>query len=95
MLGIIKDINGTASSTLKIIGCNLDEVKNTIESFAKASDSPSNINHLPLTRRAEKILKKSCDEAVKLNKKVANQNHLLLSLVLENDGVLKVVFHYE
>ena len=93
MLGILKDVNGTAASTLKIIGCNIDKMKKSIESVIKTSDSPANINHLPLTRRAEKILKKSYDEAVKLNKKVANQNHLLMSITKENDGVLKEIFN--
>ena len=92
MLGVLKDSNGTASSTLKIIGCNLDKLKEGIESLVKSSDSPANISHLPLTRRAERILKKSYDEAVKLNKKIANQNHLLLSLAKENDGILKDLF---
>ena len=86
MLGILKDSNGTAASTLKIIGCNLDKIKESIESLVKTSDPPANINHLPLTRRAERILKKSYDEAVKLNKKIANQNHLLLSITKENEG---------
>ena len=61
MLGVLKDSNGTASSTLKIIGCNLDKLKEGIESLVKSSDSPANISHLPLTRRAERILKKSLD----------------------------------
>ena len=93
MLGILKDSNGTAASTLKIIGCNLEKMKKSIESVIKISDSPANINHLPLTRRAERILKKSYDEAVKLNKKVASQNHLLMSIPKENDGVLKEIFN--
>jgi len=93
MLGILKDSNGTAASTLKIIGCNLDKIKESIESLVKTSDPPANINHLPLTRRAERILKKSYDEAVKLNKKIANQNHLLLSITKENEGVLKEIFN--
>ena len=93
MLGMLKDSNGTAASTLKIIGCNLDKMKKSIESVIKISDSPANINHLPLTRRAERILKKSYDEAVKLNKKVASQNHLLMSITKENDGVLKEIFN--
>ena len=37
-------------------------------------------------------MKKSYDEAVKLNKKIASQNHLLLSITRESDGVVKNLF---
>jgi len=92
VLGILKDPQGNAAVALSIIGCNLDNMKKSLESLIKKTDNPTNLDHLPLTRRAERILKKSYDEAVKLNKKIACQNHLLLSITRESDGVVKDLF---
>ena len=52
MLGILKDSNGTAASTLKIIGCNLDKIKESIESLVKTSDPAAitpPVNEKPIT----------------------------------------------
>ena len=92
VLGILKDSKGNASIALSIIGCNLVDMKKSLESLIKKTDNPSNLDHLPLTRRAERILKKSYDEAVKLNRKIASQHHLLLSITRESDGVVKDLF---
>ena len=41
LLGILKDKNGTASSTLMILGCNLDKIYDRIKSLINSNDSPS------------------------------------------------------
>ena len=81
LLGILKDKNGTASSTLMILGCDLDKIYDRVKSLINSSESPSNISHLPLTRRAERILKNAYEESKLNNEEIANQNHLLLSII--------------
>ena len=61
-------------------------------SFINTNDSSTNLRHLPLTRRAEWILKIAYAEASDDNKNVANQYHLLLALLKENDGLTKGIF---
>ena len=92
LLGILKDKHGNAASTLLILGCNLNKIIKSIESVIVINDSPSNIRHLPLTRRAERILKNAYNEAKNVNNKIANQNHLLLAIAKENDGLTNDIF---
>tara|TARA_B100000029_G_scaffold512342_1_gene608712 strand:- start:364 stop:2811 length:2448 start_codon:yes stop_codon:yes gene_type:complete len=92
LLGILKDKNGNAASTLLILGCDLSKIIKSIESIIVINDTPSNIRHLPLTRRAERILKNAYVEAKNNNMKIANQNHLLLAVAKENDGLTNDIF---
>ncbi len=63
LLGIIKDSNGKAASILTSIGCDMMEIKAMIEDMAKPSGGTMTLGHLPLTRRAERILRTTFTEA--------------------------------
>jgi ATP-dependent Clp protease ATP-binding subunit ClpC len=53
------------------------------------------LGHLPLTRRAERILRTTFTEAKGLNEEVGNDIHLLLALVKETEGVAsEVLTHF-
>ncbi len=91
LLSIIKDKNGNAASTLTTIGCNLNKMLNFIETSINSTNSTATLGHLPLTRRAERILKNSNFEAEKKGRKIATQNDVLLSLCKEKDGLSKDV----
>ena len=93
LLGIIKDKNGNASNTLLTIGCDLKRMLTLIETSINSNNSTATLGHLPLTRRAERILKNASVEAKDRESKAANQNHLLLSLCKENDGIVKDVLN--
>ena len=93
LLGIIKDKNGNASNTLLTIGCDLKRMLTLIETSINSNNSTATLGHLPLTRRAERILKNASIEAKDRGSKAANQNHLLLSLCKENDGIVKDVLN--
>jgi len=58
-----------------------------------ASNVTSTLGHLPLTRRAERILKNSFIESKNDNRKSSGQNDLLLSMLLENDCTLHKIFN--
>ena len=87
LLAIILDVEGDANRLLSTIGCDLDKVKNQIEKEISTNNNPTSIGHLPLTRRLERILKKSYDLAKKDGLTIANQNYLLLALSYEQDGL--------
>jgi len=87
LLGIIKDSHGKAANILGSIGCDILEMKSMIEDMAKPSGGTMTLGHLPLTRRAERILRTTFTEAQNLNEDVANQVHLLLALSREDEGL--------
>ena len=87
LLGIIKDANGKAATALTSIGCDIVEMKAMIEDMAKPSGGTMTLGHLPLTRRAERILRTTFSEAQNFNQDIANQVHLLLALSREDEGL--------
>ena len=87
LLGIIKDSNGKANSILTSIGCDMMELKAMIEEMAKPSGGTMTLGHLPLTRRAERILRTTFTEAQNYNEDIADQVHLLLALAREDEGL--------
>ena len=80
LLAIIKDSNGEASRTLKTLGCSPSKIKKDIEGLIKTSNKSMTVGTLPLTRRAERILKTSYLKAKEMGFEAASQNFILLSL---------------
>ena len=93
LLGIIKDNNGKAANILASIGCDVEEMKVMIEDMAKPSGGTMTLGHLPLTRRAERILRTTFSEAQNYNEEVASQLHLLLALAREDEGLATEVLN--
>ena len=91
LLSIINDNNGKASNTLISLGCDLESMKKMLNEALSSSNVRTSTDHLPLTRRAERILKNAFNEAQKNGVNVANQNHLLLSLSLEKDCTISEI----
>ena len=93
LLGIIKDSNGKAANILISIGCDIQEMKVMVEDMAKPSGGTMTLGHLPLTRRAERILRTTFSEAQNYKEEVANQMHLLLALAREDEGLATEVLN--
>ena len=87
LLGLIREGEGVAIEILKNLGCDLDEIKKAIEDMVKATGDTMTIGNLPLTKRAEKILKMTYMEAKGFKSNVIGTEHLLLSICKEKDGV--------
>ena len=96
LLGLIREGEGIAVEILRNLGCDLDEIKGSIEDSMKSSGETMTIGNIPFTKRAEKILKMAYVEAEKYKSDIIGTEHLLLALVKEKDGVAaQVLLSYD
>ena len=91
LLGILKDDNCKASQLLGTLGANFEEMRLLVKDMEKPSSGSMTMGHLPLTRRAERILRTTYSEAKKLGFDIANDTHLLLALSKEGEGLASEV----
>ncbi len=87
LLGLIREGEGVGIEVLKNLGCDIDELRKSIEDAVKTTGDTMTIGDIPLTKRAEKILKMAYMEAEKYRSDVTGTEHLLLALVKEKEGV--------
>jgi len=87
LLGLIREGEGYAIEILRNLGCDLDEMKKAVEDAVKSTGDTMIIGDIPLTKRAEKILKLAYVEAERYKSDITGTEHLLLALVKEQDGV--------
>ncbi len=87
LLGLIREGEGVAVEILKNLGCDLDELKRSVEDAVRTTGDTMTIGDIPLTKRAEKILKMAYMEAERYKSDVTGTEHLLLALVREREGV--------
>ena len=91
LLGILKDSNCKAAKLLITLGCDFEEMKQLISDMVKPSTGSMTMGHLPLTRRAERILRTTYAEAKKIGLDVADDTHLLLAISKETEGLANEV----
>ena len=87
LLGIIKESSGLSIKIFEIYDCNTLDLKSMIEDMIKSSGGTLTLGHLPFTRRSERILRNSYNEASALGSSLADDEHLLLSMLKETDGI--------
>jgi ATP-dependent Clp protease ATP-binding subunit ClpC len=87
LLGLIREGEGIAIEILRNLGCDLDEIKKSVEDAVRTTGDTMTIGDIPLTKRAEKILKMAYMEAERYKSNVTGTEHLLLALVREREGV--------
>ena len=92
LLSIVNDNTGNASNTLIALGCDIELMKKMLNDALSSTNVRTSTDHLPLTRRAERVLKNAYNEATKNGDSVANQNHLLLAISKEKDCTVSEVF---
>jgi ATP-dependent Clp protease ATP-binding subunit ClpC len=90
LLGLIREGEGLAIKTL--LSLELDPVmlrKNIEDSIKdKSSKTTFNVNNLPLTKQAEKVLKITVLEAKVLKSDVIGTEHLMLSILKNKDNLV-------
>jgi len=89
MLGLIRDQENTAIIVLKRLNVNLSELRKEIELAVKdkSGKNIANINSLPLTKQAEKVIRVTVLEAKALKSPMVETEHLLLSILKNKENI--------
>ena len=87
LLGMLKENPGLAKKVLDVYDIDPDEMVAMIEDMIKSSGGTMTLGHLPLTRRAERILRNAFSEASSRGETMADDEHLLLALLRESEGI--------
>ena len=94
LLGIIREGEGTAVRLLKSLGVDLTELRKTIElSIGTGNHKVSNLANIPLMKQAERALKITYLEAKLLKSAVIGTEHLILSILKDEDNVATKSLH--
>lgn len=83
VLGLIRDGENTAIRILKSLEVDLYELRKEIEMAVKdkTGQNIANINSLPLTKQAEKVIRITVLEAKALKSPFVESEHLMLSIL--------------
>jgi ATP-dependent Clp protease ATP-binding subunit ClpC len=93
LLGIIREGEGIAVKILRNMGCDLYKLKKAIEDTVRTSGGTLTIGNIPLTKQAEKVLKITYLEAKLYKSDVIGTEHLLLSLLRDDDNIAAQILH--
>ena len=87
LLGLLRLDSGIGSKIFDIYDCDIEDIQAMIEDLIKTSGGTMTLGHLPLTRRAERILRNAFNEAATMGSTIADDEHLLLALLKETNGI--------
>ncbi len=93
LLGIIREGEGIAVKILRNLGVDLYRLKKAIEDTVRTSGGTLTIGNIPLTKQAEKVLKITYLEAKLYKSDVIGTEHLLLSLLRDDDNIAAQILH--
>jgi len=96
LLGILRETDNVAVELLENMGVEIGELRQMIQDAVQSSTSTITLGHLPLTKRAERILKHTYAEAKNYNSDEIGSEHLLLAIAKETDGIAaEVLMQFE
>lgn len=89
LLGLIREGDNTAIRILKGFNVDIFELKKEIELAIKdkTGKNIANINSLPLTRQAEKVIRVTVLEAKSLKSNLVETEHLMLSILKNKENI--------
>lgn len=89
LLGLIREGDNTAVRILKSFNIDLYELRKEIELAVKdkTGKNIANINSLPLTRQAEKVIRVTVLEAKALKSPTVETEHLMLSILKNKENI--------
>ncbi|MCZ6777118.1 MAG: ATP-dependent Clp protease ATP-binding subunit [Ignavibacteria bacterium] len=93
LLGVIREGEGIAIKILRNLGVDLYKLKKGIEDTVRTSGGTLTIGNIPLTKQAEKVLKITYLEAKLYKSDVIGTEHLLLSLLRDDDNIAAQILH--
>jgi len=98
LLGLIRDGEGLAVRILQSMNVDLFDLRKDVEVVikGKGNTNAANLNSLPLTRQAEKVIRITVLEAKTLKCKVVESEHLMLSILKNKENpAAKILNNYE
>ena len=89
LLGLIRDGENTAIKVLQRLNVDLYELRKEIELAVKdkTGKNIANINSLPLTKQAEKVIRITVLEAKALKSPLVETEHLMLSILKNKENI--------
>ncbi len=87
LLGIIKLGKGNAVQIITNLGVSLINLKKSIEEAISSGNYTITIGELPLTKQAEKVLKRTQIEVKVFRKSIIDTEHLLLGILRDEDNI--------
>ena len=89
LLGLIRDGENTAIRVLRQLNVDLYELRKEIELAVKdkTGKNIANINSLPLTKQAEKVIRVTVLEAKALKSPLVETEHLMLSILKNKENI--------
>jgi ATP-dependent Clp protease ATP-binding subunit ClpC len=89
LLGLIRDGENTAIKVLQRLNVDLYELRKEIELAVKDKSGKiiANINSLPLTKQAEKVIRVTVLEAKALKSPLVETEHLMLSILKNKENI--------
>jgi ATP-dependent Clp protease ATP-binding subunit ClpC len=89
LLGLIRDGENTAIKILKQLNVDLYELRKEVEQAVrdKTGKNIANINTLPLTKQAEKVIRVTVLEAKALRSPLVETEHLMLSILKNKENI--------
>ncbi len=88
LLGLIREGDGMAIKILKSLGVDTAKLRRAIEDAVRGNSGTTvNLGNIPLTKQAEKVLKITYLEAKIFKSDVIGTEHLLLSVLREEDNI--------
>ena len=87
LIGLLKSETGMAKKIIDVFDIDSNDMISMVEDMIKSSGGTMTLGHLPLTRRAERILRNAFSEASARGEALADDQHVLLALLLESEGI--------
>ena len=90
VLGLLRDGDNTAIKILKALNVNLSQLRHEIETAVREQTGKNiaNINSLPLTKQAEKVIRITVLEAKAQKSQFVESEHLMLSILKNKENIV-------
>jgi len=87
LLGLIKEGQGVASAVLQNLGLSLERIRLEIEKKVASGSDIEVMGEIEFTPRAKRVIELAMEEARRFGHNYIGTEHLLLGLLLEEEGV--------
>ena len=88
LIGLLKIKSGISYKIFELYDVNVKSIVKMIEDLISGTESTMALGHLPLSMRAERVLKNAYLEASSRNSNVADDEHLLIAMLREKEGIV-------